>query len=70
MIREGSAAKNYKALKSLISHHSDSLILMFCTDDSHPEDILGEGHIDKIVKKVIRDGFDLFDVLKIACLIP
>lgn len=68
LIREGSAAKNYEALKSLISHYSDSL--MFCTDDSHPEDILEEGHIDKIVKKAIRDGFDLFDVLKIACCNP
>ena len=33
LIREGSAAKNYEALKSLINSHPYSL--MFCTDDSH-----------------------------------
>ena len=35
LIREGSAAKNYEALKSLINSHPYSL--MFCTDDSISE---------------------------------
>lgn len=68
LIREGSAAKNYESLKGLISDFSDHL--MFCTDDSHPGDLIFLGHIDKIVKRAIADGYDLFDVLKIACLNP
>ena len=68
LIREGSAAKNYEALKSLIKTNPDDI--MFCTDDSHPDDLIWKGHIDKIVKKAITDGFDLFDVLQIACLNP
>ena len=68
LIREGSAAKNYEALKSLIASHPDAV--MFCTDDAHPGDILHIGHIDKIVKRAVSDGFDLFDVLKIACIHP
>ncbi len=68
LIREGSAAKNYEALKMLIKICPEQV--MFCTDDSHPGDIIHLGHIDKIVKKAIQDGFDLFDVLKIACINP
>lgn len=68
LIREGSAAKNYEALKGLIKEHSDDV--MFCTDDSHPDDLIESGHIDKMVKRAIADGFDLFDVLKIATLNP
>ena len=68
LIREGSAAKNYEALKSLINSHPYSL--MFCTDDSHPGDLIHCGHIDKIVRRAIADGFDLFQVLRIASLHP
>lgn len=63
-IREGSSAKNYDALKDLIRTHPDQI--MFCTDDSHPDDLLKNGHINKIVIKAISDGYDLFDVLKAA----
>ncbi len=68
IIREGSAAKNYESLKELIATNPDDI--MFCTDDSHPDDILELGHIDKIVKRAISEGFELFDVLKIACINP
>ncbi len=63
-IREGSAAKNYEALKSLIATAPESLL--FCTDDSHPEEIITAGDIDKIVRRAVADGFDMFDVLRIA----
>ncbi len=67
-IREGSAAKNYEALKSLIATAPQSLL--FCTDDSHPEDTISLGDIDKIVRRALADGFDMFDVLRIASLNP
>lgn len=68
LIREGSAAKNYEALKNLIALYPDRV--MFCTDDAHPDDILENGHIDRLVKKALQDGFDFFDVLRIACVNP
>lgn len=68
LIREGSAAKNYEALKYLLKDYSDHV--MFCTDDSHPSDLIHLGHIDKIVRRAIKDGFDLYNVLKIACINP
>jgi len=68
VIREGSAARNYESLKPLIKTKPDDV--MFCTDDSHPDDIMHLGHIDKIVRMAVRDGYDIFDVMKIACINP
>lgn len=42
---------------------------MFCTDDAHPADFV-KGHIDRIVRRAIADGYDAMDVLRIACLNP
>ncbi len=67
LIREGSAAKNYEALAPLIAECPD--MLMFCTDDSHPTDLM-KGHIDVIVRRAIADGYPVMDVLRIACLNP
>ncbi|MGB9696302.1 MAG: adenine deaminase [Ignavibacteria bacterium] len=61
LIREGSAAKNYEELKSLIKTHPESV--MFCADDLHPDDLL-QGHINLLIKRALNDGFDLFDVLR------
>lgn len=68
LIREGSAAKNYNALKSLIRCYPEAL--MFCTDDAHPDEIIRNGHIDRLVRFALRDGFDLFMVWRIASLNP
>jgi adenine deaminase len=68
LIREGSAAKNYHALRTLIATHTDDV--MFCTDDAHPDDLLQWGHIDHIVRQALKDGFGLFDVLQVASVNP
>ncbi len=68
LIREGSAAKDYQSLKWLITKAPERV--MFCTDDSHPDQIVGQGHIDNIVRRALSDGFDLYDVLRIASLNP
>lgn len=67
IIREGSAAKNYPALSPLIEEFAPRM--MFCSDDKHPDDLL-EGHINMLVKRALADGFDLFDVLLMACINP
>jgi adenine deaminase len=66
-IREGSAARNFNALSTLITGYPNSI--MFCTDDCHP-DYLENGHINKIVQRAISKGYDLYDVLTIATTIP
>lgn len=64
IIREGSAAKDYQALNKLIAERPD--MVMLCTDDCHPDDFV-RGHINKIVKRALADGYDLWDVLQVAC---
>ncbi|GAB6073555.1 adenine deaminase [Nautilia lithotrophica] len=67
IIREGSAAKNYEALHPLIAKYPD--MLMFCSDDRHPDDLI-KGDVNLLVKRSVKLGYDLFDVLKIACINP
>lgn len=66
-IREGSAAKNFNSLRHLIDSHPDKI--MFCTDDSHPDDLL-EGHINEIVKHAWHLNYNYFDVLRAATFNP
>jgi adenine deaminase len=67
IIREGSAAKNYDALHSLIHSHPDKVML--CSDDKHPDDLL-HGHINQLVARSMAHGYELMDVLHIACVQP
>lgn len=67
LIREGSAAKNFDALHSIIPEHYENV--MFCSDDKHPNDLI-ISEIDGIVRRAIAVGYDLFDVLTCACINP
>ena len=66
-IRQGSAARNFDALYSLINEHYE--MMMFCSDDKHPDD-LQVSHINKMVADSIAKGQDLFKVLQMACINP
>lgn len=67
LIREGSAAKNLDSLKELYKSHPESLML--CSDDLHPE-MLIKGHINKLVSRLISEGYDIFDVIRSATINP
>lgn len=67
LIREGSAARNFKELFPLIKQYANDL--MFCSDDKHPDELI-LGHINELVKRAVSMGADVFDVLKIACVNP
>ncbi|MFM7207078.1 MAG: adenine deaminase [Planctomycetaceae bacterium] len=67
LIREGSAARNFDALASLIDTHPDRVML--CSDDKHPDQLL-LGHVDTLVRRARARGSDLFDVLQAACVNP
>jgi len=67
IIREGSAAKNFEELISLVPEYCESL--MFCSDDQHPDDLI-TGHINLLVKKALNYGIDPFKVLRIASVNP
>ncbi len=62
-IREGSAAKNYKALIPLLAEAPDKIL--FCSDDKHPDDLV-VGHINLLAARSLKLGHNLFDTLR-AC---
>ena len=65
MIREGTAAKNLKALLPLLAPQYASRC-MFATDDKHPLDLLNGGHIDYIIKEAVRLGADPLTAIQAA----
>ena len=67
LLREGSAAKNLNALKELFN--SDPDMVMLCSDDLHPE-MLREGHINKLIARLISEGYNIFDVIRSATINP
>jgi adenine deaminase len=68
LIREGSAAKNYDALHTLIKDYPDKV--MFCSDDKHPHELV-KGHINQLVQRSINEKqYDLMDVLRAASYNP
>ena len=67
LIREGSAARNFDALASLLDTHPGRCML--CSDDTHP-DLLLASHIDELVRRARRRGTNLFDVLQAAVVNP
>lgn len=67
-IRQGSAARNFSQLHPLFSRFPDHIML--CTDDAHPDEILEFGHIDKIVRLALSQGYSIFEVYRAALINP
>ena len=67
-IREGSAAKNFDDLLSLLDTHAENI--MFCSDDKHPDDLIKNGHINSLVRRAIAKGYDPVEVLRVCTLNP
>ena len=64
-IREGTAAKNLNDLIAAVSQENHSCFC-FCTDDREPTDIVGEGHIDHLVRSAVQAGMDPVTAIRIA----
>ena len=67
MVRDGTAAKNLEALIELCNdpyYHR----CMFVTDDKHPGDLIGDGHIDGIIRKAVSLGADPIKAIKMGSL--
>lgn len=54
IIREGSVAKNLKTLAPLVTEFNSPQCFL-CTDDRNPYEILKEGHINYMIKKMIHE---------------
>jgi adenine deaminase len=69
MIREGTGAKNLEALLPMVTPATAHQI-MWCTDDRHPHDICGKGHIDEMIRRAIKAGIDPVTAVRIGTLNP
>jgi adenine deaminase len=69
LLREGSAARNLKALLPAVNSFSSSRVCL-ASDDRHPEDLLAEGHLDSALKKAVAWGMDPMAALRAATLNP
>ena len=67
IVREGSAAKNFDTLIPLLNEFPDRI--MFCSDDKHP-DALVDGHMDELVNRTLKLGYNPIDVLRAVTLNP
>ena len=67
MMREGSVAKDVKALLPLVNEKNARRFL-FCTDDKHLDDLVIEGSIDHNIRIAIGEGLDPLIAIQIATL--
>lgn len=69
MIRQGTAAKNMDALLSLFqSPYYQRAMLV--TDDSHPGDLIRNGHMDALIRYAVQQGADPIRAIRMATLNP
>lgn len=66
-IREGSAARNFEALHTLIDESPDKVML--CSDDKHPDELL-TGHINELARRAVALGSDPMNVIQAGCANP
>jgi adenine deaminase len=66
-IREGSAARNFDALHTLLGEFPGQTML--CSDDKHPDELM-LAHVDALVRRAIERGIDVYDALRAACVVP
>ncbi len=67
MIREGSQARNLDALLPLVRPETLDRFL-FVTDDKDVDDLLGEGHIDHMLRKAVAFGINPVHAVRLASL--
>lgn len=67
MVREGSTARNLKDLLPLVTP-KNSRRFLFVTDDRHPKELLGEGHINSMVRQAIQWGTNPILAIQMATL--
>ncbi|HZF11569.1 MAG TPA: adenine deaminase [Thermoanaerobaculia bacterium] len=66
-LREATNARNLAALLPVVTPANESHIC-FCTDDRQPDDLLGEGSIDHMIRLAIARGVDPVTAIRLGSL--
>ncbi len=69
MMREGSLTRDILRLLPIVNDNTKHRILL-CTDDKHPEDLVGEGHINFAIHLLTENGVPLATAIRLATLNP
>ncbi|HDM88567.1 MAG TPA: adenine deaminase [Candidatus Bathyarchaeota archaeon] len=69
MIREGSTAKNLAELSKIVSRGCPERV-MLVTDDQHADDLLAEGHMDRVLRRAVEEGIDPIDAVRMITVKP
>jgi adenine deaminase len=67
LIREGSVAKDLKALIKAVTP-ANARRFLFCTDDKHLDDLIAEGSVDHNVRLAISEGVPSLQAIQLATL--
>jgi adenine deaminase len=69
LIREGSVSKDMHALLPLLTIETSPFFCL-CTDDRNPLDIAEEGHLDFMIREMIRCGVPVLAAYRAASMTP
>jgi len=69
MLREGSQARDLKALAPLVTPSTNHRC-MLVSDDCHPEDLLEHGHMNRVLKRAIELSIEPISAIQLASLNP
>lgn len=68
-IREGSAWHDLReVIKSITEHKISSRFAILVSDDSHPETLIQDGHMDYIVRRAIEEGVSPVEAISMVTL--
>ncbi len=67
LFREGSAWKDLKNLAAAITEHKvDSRYACLISDDTHPNTLISDGHLNHILKKAVAYGIDPIEAIQMV----
>jgi adenine deaminase len=69
MLREGSQARDLEALAPLVTAQTKQRC-MLVSDDCHPEDLLEQGHMNRVLKRAMELSIDPITAIQLASLNP
>ena len=69
MLREGSQARDLEALAPLVTSQTKQRC-MLVSDDCHPEDLLEQGHMNRVLKRAMELSIDPITAIQLASLNP
>jgi len=67
LLRESTGAKNLVDLLPAVTSSTAGRCAL-CTDDRHPHDLMGEGHIDHLIRLATSNGLDPITAIRMATL--